>query len=216
LTGSQLDGTVAPGDADSTCNNWTSSGDGSALLGHHDRQGGGDNPTSWNSAHGSRGCSQSDLQGTGGDGLFYCFAAVLIGDFNGDGLLDIVDLDRLTSEIQAGATATHFDLDQSGAVDLADRQFWVTDVKLTWIGDANLDREVNFDDFVALSNNFGQPGGWERGDFDGNGQIEFADFVALSANFGVAANASAAAVPEPSGATLALFGIGLIGFRKRR
>jgi hypothetical protein len=73
ITGAQLDGTVPPGDA--TCNNWTSSGDGSALLGHHDRQGGGDNPTSWNSAHGSRGCSQSDLQGTGGDGLFYCFAA---------------------------------------------------------------------------------------------------------------------------------------------
>jgi hypothetical protein len=40
-----------------------------------DRIGGGEFPTSWNSAHGSRGCSQSDLQGTGGDGLFYCFAA---------------------------------------------------------------------------------------------------------------------------------------------
>lgn len=75
LTGAQLDGTVLPGDGDSTCNNWTSSGDGSALVGHHDRTGGGDNPTSWNSAHGSRGCSQSNLQGTGGDGLFYCFAA---------------------------------------------------------------------------------------------------------------------------------------------
>jgi hypothetical protein len=74
LTGAQLDGTVAPGDEDSTCGNWTSSDAGSALLGHHDRQGGGANPTSWNSAHGSRGCSQANLQGTGGDGLFYCFA----------------------------------------------------------------------------------------------------------------------------------------------
>ena len=75
LTGSQLDGTAFPGDDDTTCGNWTSSGDGSAQVGHHDRQGGGAHPTSWNSAHGSRGCSQSDLQGTGGDGLFYCFAA---------------------------------------------------------------------------------------------------------------------------------------------
>ncbi len=72
LTGSNLDGT-APHD-DRTCDNWTSSGDGSALVGHHDRTGGGPNPTSWNSAHGTRGCSQTNLQSTGGDGLFYCFA----------------------------------------------------------------------------------------------------------------------------------------------
>ncbi len=75
LTGSQLDGTLSPSDADTTCANWTSSGEGSALVGHHDRTGGGSNPTSWNSAHGSRGCSQSNLVSTGGNGLFYCFAA---------------------------------------------------------------------------------------------------------------------------------------------
>lgn len=74
LTGSQLDGTAFSGEEDTTCENWTSSGEGSARVGHHDRQGGGQNPTSWNSAHGSRGCSQENLQGTGGDGLFYCFA----------------------------------------------------------------------------------------------------------------------------------------------
>ncbi len=74
LTGSQLDGTAFSGEDDTSCNNWTSHGEGSARVGHHDRQGGGANPTSWNSAHGSRGCSQSDLQGTGGNGLFYCFA----------------------------------------------------------------------------------------------------------------------------------------------
>jgi len=74
LTGSNLDGTLATGDANLTCNNWTSNGEGSAMVGHHDRQGGGANPTSWNAAHPSRGCSQANLQGTGGDGLFYCFA----------------------------------------------------------------------------------------------------------------------------------------------
>ena len=74
LTGSQMDGTAASGSDDTTCSNWTSNGEGSALAGHHDRQGGGTNPTSWNQAHPSRGCSQENLQGTGGDGLFYCFA----------------------------------------------------------------------------------------------------------------------------------------------
>jgi hypothetical protein len=75
LTGSQLDGTLFPGAEDRTCANWTSESTGAAQLGHHDRQGGGDNPTSWNSAHVSRGCSQDNLVSTGGAGLFYCFAA---------------------------------------------------------------------------------------------------------------------------------------------
>ena len=74
ITGSTGDGMGIAGNDDSTCSNWTSNGEGSARVGHHDRQGGGDNPNSWNSAHGSRGCGQADLQGTGGNGLFYCFA----------------------------------------------------------------------------------------------------------------------------------------------
>jgi hypothetical protein len=75
LTGSQIDGTALTEDpAKTTCGNWTSSGEGSAQVGHHDRQGGGANATSWNSAHPSSGCSQENLRSTGGDGLFYCFA----------------------------------------------------------------------------------------------------------------------------------------------
>jgi predicted methyltransferase len=75
LTGSGLDGAAISDGQDHSCRDWTYGGsDGSAQVGHHDRTGGGANPTSWNSAHGSRGCSQSDLQGSGGDGLFYCFA----------------------------------------------------------------------------------------------------------------------------------------------
>ncbi|MDF1777773.1 MAG: hypothetical protein P1V13_17215 [Rhizobiaceae bacterium] len=74
LTGSMADGTAYfPDDADHTCNNWTSSTDGSAQVGHHDRHGGGN--TSWNSAHASRGCSPEGLKSTGGAGLFMCFAA---------------------------------------------------------------------------------------------------------------------------------------------
>lgn len=73
LTGSQLDGTAYTGEDYTNCGNWTESGEGSARLGHHDRTGGGDNPTSWNSAHNSRGCSQENLRSSGGNGLFYCF-----------------------------------------------------------------------------------------------------------------------------------------------
>jgi hypothetical protein len=74
LTGSQMDGTLATGTDDMTCGNWTSTGPGSAMVGHHDKQGGGANPNSCNSAHPSKGCSQANLVATGGDGLFYCFA----------------------------------------------------------------------------------------------------------------------------------------------
>jgi hypothetical protein len=80
LTGSRTDGSAfAAGDPDMTCGNWTRSGaEGVAVVGHHDRQGPTSDPwaTSWNSSHQSRGgCSQKALQGTGGDGLIYCFAA---------------------------------------------------------------------------------------------------------------------------------------------
>ena len=74
LTGSQLDGTAFTDGEDHTCSNWTSNGQGSAQVGHHDRTGGGAVPSSWNSAHGSGGCGQADLVATGGAGKFYCFA----------------------------------------------------------------------------------------------------------------------------------------------
>jgi hypothetical protein len=81
LTGSQPDGRAFPPGEDKTCHNWTSSTQGSAIVGHTDRQGLRDDAQmrSWNSSHPSRGpdggCSQADLRSTGGDGLFYCFAA---------------------------------------------------------------------------------------------------------------------------------------------
>jgi hypothetical protein len=81
LTGSQPDGRAFPPGDDKTCHNWTSSAQGAAMVGHIDRQGLRDDEAShsWNSSHLSRGpdggCSQADLRSTGGDGLFYCFAA---------------------------------------------------------------------------------------------------------------------------------------------
>jgi len=81
LTGSQPDGTAFAAGEDRTCGNWTKSGQGAAMVGHHDRVGLRDDDASksWNSSHPSRGpdggCSQNDLRSTGGNGFFYCFAA---------------------------------------------------------------------------------------------------------------------------------------------
>jgi len=81
LTGSTADGKAFPADKDMTCKNYTSSTQGSVMLGHNDREGLRDDTEShsWNSSHPSRGaeggCSQADLRSTGGDGLLYCFAA---------------------------------------------------------------------------------------------------------------------------------------------
>jgi len=82
LTGSQPDGTAYNWSGDTTCGNWSKSGEGSAQLGHTDRKGiragapSEDPPArSWNSSHPSRGCSPDALRSTGGGGLFYCFAA---------------------------------------------------------------------------------------------------------------------------------------------
>jgi hypothetical protein len=80
LTGSTPEGRAFPAGEDRTCGNWTKSGEGAAMVGHHDRMGLRDDAPSksWNSSHPSRGpgggCAQADLRSTGGDGLFYCFA----------------------------------------------------------------------------------------------------------------------------------------------
>ncbi len=75
LTGSDPMGLFSTAGGDTTCANWTSSTEGSAIVGHSDRIGLKDtrHMTSWNSSHGSRGCSQDGLKASGGAGLFYCF-----------------------------------------------------------------------------------------------------------------------------------------------
>ena len=77
LTGSSPEGKALPGDKDTTCKNWTSSGAGSAIVGHSDRLGLDDSTAakSWNSSHATKGCSIADLNATGGNGYFYCFRA---------------------------------------------------------------------------------------------------------------------------------------------
>jgi hypothetical protein len=79
LTGTRPDGTAYasfPNQPDMTCGEWTKNGAGSAMTGHHDRAGPSSDPwaVSWNSSHGTSGCSKEELPKTGGAGLFYCFA----------------------------------------------------------------------------------------------------------------------------------------------
>ena len=76
LTGTDSNGYFSTAGGDTTCGNWTKNGEGSAIVGHHDRAGlnGSRNMVSWNSSHGSAGCGEADLPKTGGAGLLYCFA----------------------------------------------------------------------------------------------------------------------------------------------
>ncbi len=76
LTGTQPDGNAFPAGEDKTCRNWTSGGEGSAIVGHVDRMGLDTTPPalSWNSSHATRGCSIPQLNTTGGQGYLYCFA----------------------------------------------------------------------------------------------------------------------------------------------
>lgn len=77
LTGSTPEGRAPAGDADATCGNWTKGGEGTAIVGHHDRTGLDESAPakSWNSSHPTRGCSAAALVTTGGSGRIYCFAA---------------------------------------------------------------------------------------------------------------------------------------------
>jgi CubicO group peptidase (beta-lactamase class C family) len=140
------------------------------------------------------------------------------GDFNEDGVLDVVDIDLLTEAVRGGSHDLRFDLDSNGAIDAEDRSAWLRDFKHTWFGDANLDGLVALPDFVVLANHFDRQGGWGEGDFDGDGQVLFSDFVLLANNFGKSASGTTASVPEPTSATLATISVFILLTRssKRR
>ncbi len=127
----------------------------------------------------------------------------LLGDFDFDRRVDADDIDLLVAAIDADVIGD-FDMTADGEVTQADVDELITGVLNTARGDADLDGEVAFADFLLLSAKFGQPGGWGDGDFDGNGLVQFADFLMLSANFG--SGAAVAAVPEPAPVTFAGYG----------
>lgn len=123
------------------------------------------------------------------------FLLGILGDFDSNGILEVADINLLSANV--GGTDDMFDLTNDGQITEADREFWVTDLKETFFGDADLNGTVEFSDFLTLSGNFGESGGWEHGDFDGSGLVDFTDFLRLSANFGQSDLGFATAVPEP-------------------
>jgi len=147
------------------------------------------------------------------------------GDFNQDGVLDAADINALTTAVRGGTNPLPYDLNNDKLVNDSDRNAWVSDLKKTWFGDANLDMEFNSLDLV-LTFQDGQfedatPGNslWESGDWDGDGDFTTGDFVLAFQGGGYekGPKPAVAAVPEPSGLLPLLFG-GLLtaALRRRR
>jgi S-formylglutathione hydrolase FrmB len=137
-------------------------------------------------------------------------------DFNIDAACDVDDVDQLMGRIPIGSRAELYDLNESGTVELGDLELLIQKEIGTWFGDADLNGEVDFGDFLALSANFGQDGGWAQGDFDASGDVQFADFLLLSSNFGNMREATLTqSVPEPNAAVLIVLSCCMCPFRRR-
>ena len=126
----------------------------------------------------------------------------MLGDFDQDNLLTAADIDLLSEAVRDSSNDLQFDINMDGEVSNSDREFWVSDLAMTYFGDSNLDQAVNFNDFLPMALSFGGTGGWADGDFDGSGEVKFSDFVHLATNFGKRSG-EVASVPEPS--SMALF-----------
>lgn len=117
------------------------------------------------------------------------------GDFNGDGKLTPHDIDLMSMAIRDSTNISVFDLNLDGQVDQRDHSTLILQTIGTVFGDANLDRQVGFDDFLLLAAEFGNAGGWASGDFNGSLHVTFDDFLLLANAFD--ASARIASVPEP-------------------
>ncbi len=144
-----------------------------------------------------------------------------IGDFDEDGDLDVDDIDALT----AGMTQSDliFDLTEDGHVDFQDRIRWVTELRGTWFGDANLDNEFNSDDFVQVFQlgrfETSDDAGWWEGDWSGDGLFDSGDFVVAfqDGGFEMGPRSSILAVPEATwGGQVLLLWAWLLWARTRR
>ncbi len=118
-----------------------------------------------------------------------------------------VEIDTLSQVLASGTSDLLFDFNRDGTTNAEDRDFFISDVLGSLPGDTDLSGTVEFADFLFLSDNFGNAGGWGQGDFDGDGTVAFADFLALSGNFG---SSAVVAVPEPNAALLMT--IACVGF----
>ena len=145
----------------------------------------------------------------------------IAGDLNYDEEVDILDLNILTNNVALGGTHSRLDLDESGSVNVDDVHFWATNLKNTWVGDANLDGEFNSADFVEVF----QAGKyekdelalWSEGDWNADERFDSGDFVAAFQNGGyeMGMRGELAAVPEPKCMELIMVAICCLGHIRR-
>lgn len=127
------------------------------------------------------------------------------GDFNNDGNFDCVDVNALTTAIASGGSVTMFDLNGDGLLNLADVDDWRAEAGDTNLGpgrvytvaDANLDGFTDGGDFIIWNaHKFSQNTNWCDGNFNADLAVDGSDFILWNANKFTAAD-GAAAVPEP-------------------
>ena len=120
-------------------------------------------------------------------------------DFDSNGTCDAADIDAMSLRIRDGDFSEQFDVHGDGVIDDLDRAMMIEWHLGRILGDADLNDVIDFSDFLALSANFGNAGGWAEGDFDGSGTIEFPDFLILSDSFGRSSrHEGQVSVPEPT------------------
>lgn len=159
-----------------------------------------------------------------GDRVQLVFTDVALwGDFNVDLALDCADVDALVSEIANGGMQFVFDLTGDGLVNTDDLDLWLVEAGTFNVGgaylpgDANLDGVVDGSDFIVWNTNkFTSGNGWCGADFNADGVTDGSDFIIWNSNKFLSSTASAATVPEPNAAQLALVGLGLWWTRRRR
>jgi hypothetical protein len=141
------------------------------------------------------------------------------GDFNGNGVLDLPDVNLLNGAIAGAMNPAQFDLNADTKVDQTDLAMWVSTLKRTWFGDADLNGEFNTGDLVAVftAGKFEQnvDAGWQEGDWTGDLRFGTGDLVRAFTDGGFERGPKAAAVPEPTGPLCAVLAFGLILVRMR-
>ena len=174
--------------------------------------------------------SITDIDGTNRDFIHADAIAIgplpnaVPGDFDGNGMLDAVDIDLLSAEVEAGTDKLTFDLNNDQAVNQQDREVWVNDLKNTWFGDANLDGEFNSGDFVQVfqvgeyEDGVDGNSGWADGDWNGDANFNSSDFIIAfqAGGFELGPKAAVASVPEPSAPVLAMIALCSVFFARRR
>ncbi|MCA9166700.1 MAG: hypothetical protein KDB23_03495 [Planctomycetales bacterium] len=159
-----------------------------------------------------------------GDVLNDGLAVVSVGDYDDNGRLTSADINSLTTAIASGSGESEFDLNGDELIDLADHTFWVSQLKRTWLGDADLNGQFDTDDLILVFQinlyETGAPAGWQEGDWNGDQVFGTGDLLAAFQDGGFLAGpyfaASAAVIPEPTGFAMCIVGsLVLAGVRRR-